>query len=75
MLAIYGGKSVSYAPLCVRANCRLFRCLPRMKCGGRAAAPKALLTMPLLEVASSGSPWRGEESIYHEIMVGKAKIR
>ena len=59
MLAIYGGKSVSYAPLCVRANCRLFRCLLRIKCGGRAAASEALLAMPLLEVASSGSPWRG----------------
>ena len=55
MLAIYGGKSVSYAPLCVRANCRLFQYLPRIKCGGIAAASEALRAMPLLEVASAGS--------------------
>lgn len=60
MLAIYGGKSVSYAPLCVRADCRLFRCLPRIKRGDRAAASETLRAMPLLEVASSASPWRGQ---------------
>lgn len=59
MLAIYGGKSVSYALLCVRANCRLFRCLPHMKCVGSAAASETLRAMPLKEVVLSGSPWRG----------------
>lgn len=54
MLAIYGGKSVSYAPLCVRADCRLSRCPPRMKRGDSAAASGTLRAMPLLEIASGG---------------------
>ena len=59
MLAIYGEKSVSYAPLCVRAHCRLFWCLSHIKRDGIEDASGELHPMPFLEIASSGVLRRG----------------
>jgi hypothetical protein len=52
MLAICGGKSVSYAPLCVRGHSRIFRCRLRVKRGGFDCASATLCAMPFLEADS-----------------------